>query len=799
MLKNYILVAFRHIWKDKFYTFLNIFGLAIGITCFILILLFIRDELSFEKQFTKADRTYRVNEIIASEGGGENSASCPLPLQRTLLNDFPEKIETATRLFNFQQSKFVLEVGEETFIEKKLFFVDSTFFEVFDYTFVKGNPENCLSDPFSCVLTEEAALKYFGDEDPIGKEIRGQGQQQGATVRAVVSKKNHKSHIDWDVLVPIYPAEPQWATQNFYWNPAWTFIVLKEGVSAKEIEAEFPNLVQKYFPEHIIDVTSLYLMKLTDIHLHSNLDFEMHPNSDITYIYIFAVIAFLVLVISCTNFINLATARTASRAKEVGMRKVMGAYKFQLVGQFLGETILQSFVALFLGIIFAELLLNMFNGFSGKSFTHDFILEPFMIFSFIGIGLITGIVSGIYPAFFLSSFMPSKVLKGGLSMGMKKYGFRQVLVIVQFSISIILIVGTIVAYQQLNYLKEAKLGYDKEQIMIVPFNNGLPIHRWDAMYQQFVDHPSIINISGSSHSMGTGHQTDSYRLEGTDDNLQIAFINYSENFAATFGVDVLAGRDFSKEFRGDTVHIPGIVNEAFVRKLGLSSPEEAINKKLYKTGKATVKIVGVVKDFHFASLHHAVTPLVIEGPIVRRGLGTNYMAIRFDGKDYEGVKTHSKKVLGEFFPNTPYEFYFLDDNLEALYKTENIMSKVITTFSLFAIVVACMGLLGLTAFAAEQRTKELGIRKVLGASEQNIIFLLSREFVLLIAISIALAIPLAWFGLNSWLNDFAYRVDLQWWVFPISGVLALLVALITVGVQAFKAATVNPIDSISHE
>lgn len=800
MLRNYILVAIRHVWKDKFYTFLNIFGLAIGITCFILILLFIRDELSYEKKFSKHDKTYRVCEIIASPGGGENSASVPIPMKRTLLNDYPDLIENAVRLFNFQSSKFVLEIGDETYIEKKLFFVDSSFFEIFDYPVVKGNLDKALSDPFSVVLTVEAAKKYFGDQDPIGKEMRGQGQDQSSTVRAVIDPSGINTHLDFNVLVPIYPALREWTLDNYYWNPAWTYIVLKDGVDPKELESRFPELVKKYFPDHIIDVSTMYLMPLDDIHLKSNLDFEMHPNSDITYVYIFAVIAFLVLVISCTNFINLATARTANRSKEVGMRKVMGAHKGQLVSQFLGETIFQSFVALLIGIIFAELLLNTFNSFSGKSFNHDFVLDPFMIFSFIGIGLITGIISGIYPAFYLSSFRPSKVLKGGISLSMRKFGFRQVLVVLQFSISIILIIGTIVAFQQLRYLQKANLGFDEEKVLVVPFNNGLPIARWDAMYQEFVDHPSISNMSGTSHVMGSGHQTDSYRFEGSQENLQIAFINYSENFAGTFGVELLAGRDFLKEFRGDTLYTPGIVNEAFVQKLGLKSPEDAINKKLYKTQDRTVKIVGVTKNFHFASLHHDVTPIVVEGPRVTRfGMGANYLTVRFDGKDFEGVKSHTKKVLADFFPHTPYEYFFLEDNLDRLYETENIMSKVITTFSIFAIVVACMGLLGLTAFAAEQRTKELGIRKVLGATEENIIVLLSKEFVTLVLVAVAISIPISWYGLNAWLNDFAYRVDIQWWIFPIAGLVALMVAITTVGIQAYKAATLNPIDSISYE
>ncbi len=800
MLRNYILVAIRHIWKDKFYTFLNIFGLAIGIACFILILLFIRDELSYEQKFSKHDRIYRVCEIIASQGGGENSASVPIPLKRTLLNDYPDVIENSVRMFNFQTSKFVLEVEDETYIEKKLFFVDSSFFEIFDYPVVKGNLEKALSDPFSVVLTKEAAIKYFGNEDPIGKEMRGQGQQQGATVRAVIDPSGINTHLDFNVLVPIYPTMQDWWLTNYYWNPAWTYILLKEGADPKELESRFPDLVKKYFPEHIIEVSSLYLMPLDDIHLKSNLDFEMHPNSDMTYVYIFAAIALLVLVISCTNFINLATARTASRSKEVGMRKVLGAHKTQLIGQFLGETVFQSFVALLIGIILAELLLNTFNSFSGKSFSHDFVLDPFMLLSFIGIGLLTGIVSGIYPAFYLSSFLPSQVLKGGLNIGFKKFGFRQVLVILQFSISIILIIGTIVAFQQLRYMQKANLGFDDEKVMVVPFNNGLPIARWDAMYKQFIDHPSISNMSGTSHVMGSGHQTDSYRLEGTQENLQIAFINYAENFAGTFGIELLAGRDFLSEFRGDTTYIPGIVNEAFVKKLGLSSAEEAINKKLYKTDDRTVKIVGVTKNFHFASLHHDVTPIVIEGPRVTRfGMGANFLTIRFDGNDFEGVKTHTKEVLVEFFPNTPYEYFFLEDNLDKLYESENIMSKIITTFSIFAIVVACMGLLGLTAFAAEQRTKELGIRKVLGATEENIVVLLSKEFVALVLIAVAISVPISWLGLNTWLNDFAYRVEIQWWIFPLAGLIALIVAITTVGIQAYKAAIINPIDSISYE
>jgi putative ABC transport system permease protein len=383
---------------------------------------------------------------------------------------------------------------------------------------------------------------------------------------------------------------------------------------------------------------------------------------------------------------------------------------------------------------------------------------------------------------------------------MKRFSFRQILVVVQFAISIILIVGTIIAYQQLNYLKEARLGFDKEQVIIVPLNNGLPISKWDAMIKNFTDHPNIENVSSADHIIGNDHQTDSYRVDGQQDDNQIAFISVGENFIETFGIELITGRDFTREFRGDTSFIPGIVNEAFVAKMGLKSPADAINKKLYKTGKRTVKIVGVASDFHFASLHHSVTPLVLEGPAgIFDGMGAKYMAIRFDGSTYQDVMKHSEATLGEFFPNTPYEFFFLDQNLEALYKTENIMSKVITTFSVFALLVACMGLLGLTAFAAEKRTKELGVRKVLGATERNLIYLLGREFIILVIIAFAIAVPISWIGLNSWLNDFAFRVNIEWWIFILAGLTTLSLALITVSIQAYKAAHANPIDSLSYE
>jgi putative ABC transport system permease protein len=802
MLKNHITIAIRNILHDGFYSFLNIFGLTLGFTCFILITLFITDELSYEKHFTDNDRIYRVSEIIASEGGGENSASAPVPMGPTLLHDHSDLIETQTRFFNWQRPKFILKVGDQAYVEKKLFLVDSTVFDVFDFPFEKGDPKKALKEPNSIVLTQLAAKKYFGDEDPMGKFIESNNfWKHSMKVTGVLKKLKSTTHLEFDVLVNFSTIPRNENTSfmfgNFYWNPAWTYVKLKEGIEPERLEERFPDLVEKYFPENIQQTASLYLFPLNDIHLKSNLDFEMHPNSDSTYIYIFSIIAALVLFIACVNFINLSTARTAKRAREVGMRKILGAYKGQLIRQFIGETLFQAFIAFFLAVIASELLLKSFNSFSGKAFTHNFIFDPMLLLSFLGIWLLVGIVSGIYPAFYLSSFQPIKVLKSISGGSTKKFGLRSMLVVLQFAVSIILISGTVVAFKQLQYLQETRLGFDKEKVLIVPFNNGLEISRWDAMRKKLIDHNGISEITTSAYMLGDGHQTDNYTFEGTTEAQQIAFLGGGENFSTTFGIELLAGNDFSRS-RRDTSFIPAIVNETLIKHVGWTSPEEAINKRISKRGGRNLQIVAVARDFNFASLHHIVTPVVIEGPRVYfYGMGGTYLAIRFDGKSYESTIKHTQATLTEFFPEVPFEYYFLDENLDALYRTERVMSKVITTFSVFAILVACLGLLGLTAFTAEQRTKEIGIRKVLGASEGNLVLLLSKEFMFLILISFIIAIPVSHYSLNTWLEDFAYRIDLSWLTYLMAGIITWIVALFTVGFQALRAATVNPVDSLS--
>ncbi len=802
MIKNYIMVALRNILNDRFYSFLNILGLTLGLTCFILIVLFIGDELSYEKHYADNNRIYRVCEIIASEGGGENSASVPVPTGTTLMHDHNDLIENQTRFFNFQSPKFVLRVGDQSYVEKNLYLVDSTLFDVFDFPMAMGDRETALDEPNSIILTQEAAKKYFGDENPLGKFIESNNfWGESMKVTGVLGKLKNSSHLEFDVLVSMATIprnqNSRWMFRNYYWNPAWTYIKLKPGVEPMELEERFPDLIKKYFPENIQDVSSLYLFPLTDIHLKSNLDFEMHPNSDITYIYIFSIIAALVLIIACVNFVNLATARTARRAREVGMRKVLGAYKNQLIFQFMGETLFQTFIALFLALIASELLLKSFNSFSGKAFSHNFIFDPQMILSFLAIWILVGIISGIYPALYLSSFQPIKVLKSNVTAVNRKVNLRSMLVVLQFAISIILISGTVVAFQQLKYLQEARLGFDKEQVLIVPFNNGLEISKWDAMRKKLVDNPGIQEITTSAYMLGDGHQTDNYTFQGFTEAQQVAFLGGGENFAKAYGIELVAGNDFSRNKR-DTSFIPAIINQTLVKHLGWESEEAAINKRITKRGGRGLQIVGVAKDFNFASLHHLVTPVVIEGPRVYHfGMGGTYLAVRFDGRSYAETIKHTQNVLGEFFPEIPFEYYFLDENLDALYRTENIMSKVISTFSIFAILVACLGLLGLTAFTAEQRTKEIGIRKVLGASEGSLVVLLSREFFILILVSFVIALPVSHYSLSSWLEDFAYRIDISWATYLLAGLIAWVIAMVTVGVQALRAATVNPVDSLS--
>lgn len=808
LLKNYFFIALRNIFKYKIYSFINIVGLAIGITCTILILLYVTDEISFDKFHSKADRTYRVIEYIDP---AERSSSLPFPTSQAMLTDFPEYIENSVRFFNFQASTLAMEYAPENgqrvqFNEPNIYFADSSFFKVFDFNLLQGNPEDVLNKPFLVLVTQSTAKKYFGNDDPIGKTLRFEGQND-LTVAGILEDPPTNSHLKFDFLISFVtlnqlgfgPA----LTQNWYWNPCWTYITLKEGVSPATLQDRFPDFVQKYFHPAIKDMTRLELQPLTKIHLYSNLDYEMAANSDVTLVYVFAIIAIFILVIAGINFINLATARSMKRAREVGVRKVMGALPKQLIGQFLAESVVFSLIAIILAIPFVYLFLPGLNSIAAKEISFTFITSGVFWLALLAIIVLIGIVGGIYPALFLSSFQPVKVLSGKIGKVGSGAMLRKLLVVAQFAISGILIIGTIITYNQLNHLRNANLGFDKDQVVLVPIQRT-PV---TARYYQFKDRiktdPNVLSVSAGNMVMGTETQTSSYIIEGKDKEIMMSTYFIEPEFASTLGMDFIAGRDFSSDFASDTAQGVGgvVVNETFIKLAGWNDAETAIGKRVTGTLEGELRIVGVVKDFHYTSLRQPVAPFlfVLNPNRQARQFFRSFLYVRIKGNNYKSAIAEIENVFSDYVPGRPFEYFFLDERINSQYKAEDSLGKIATVFSFMAIFVACLGLFGLSSFTAEQRTKEIGIRKVVGASVSTIVFLLSKQFLLLVAVANLIAWPTAYYVMNYWLSDFQTRIEISIVPFIIAAVFTFVIAFATMSFQAVKAAHTDPVKSLKYE
>jgi putative ABC transport system permease protein len=801
MLKNYFKIAARNLLTNKFYSLINIAGLAIGIACFLLILLFVEDELKYDRFHTKADRIYRVVEKIDSEEGqGEESSSNPFAVGKTLAADYPHLVEASVRFFNFQLPALTLQYGEKKLNEKRLFFTDSTVFEVFDFPLAQGS-RKALSEPNSIVLTEELARKYFGSGNPMGKILKFEGILD-LKVTGVLGKIPEQSHIHFDGLISFGTVNRMMGPnyeKNWIWNPCWTYLLLREGASAPELERQMPDFIKKYYPEFIRPQITHYLQPLKDIHLHSRLDYEIEPNGNAGDIYIFSAIGLFILIIACINFMNLATARSAKRSKEVGIRKVLGAYRLQLIGQFLGESILLSFIAILLSLVFIELAMPLFNSISGKTLSTDIFTSPHILVRLVAIGLFTGLISGTYPALFLSAFEPMKVLKGQMGSGKRSAFFRKNLVVLQFSISLVLIISTVIIYNQLKYLKSADLGFKKDQVVIFPTRPPM-VNKYDVLKEELLKNRNVTGVTCMNEVIGEKHNTHEFNYEGMQPGKWIYFpaLIVDESFVETFNIKILAGRGFSKDIRTDD-SLGLLINEAMVKHLGWKNPQEAIGKQFH-TPSGKEKVIGVVKNFNFVSLTDPIGPFVLDLPLKRgRAFWTKYVAARISPSGMRNTIAHIEATWNKFAPAYPFEYFFLDDSLNKQYRSQDNLFRLIGYFSVLAIFIACLGLFALASFTAEQRTKEIGIRKVLGASVASIIHLLSREFLMLILISSLIAWPLSLFLMQKWLDTFAYRINIDYSIFLFAAIGVLVIAFLTVLYQAMKAALSNPATSIKYE
>lgn len=809
MIKNYLKIALRNLAKYKFTSFINLFGLSIGFTCCLLILIFITNELSFDRYNRNADRIYRVTRSFTSPEGKLwlHLGTIAPPFGPLIQNDFSD-IQKITRLL--PNGTTPLRYEDKIFNEEKVFYADENLFDVFDVAITKGNPKTALSDPFCAMLSETMAKKYFGSSDPMNKLIR-QNNTTSYKVTGVYKPFPSNAHLHPDILFSfntlkdstVYGDEnlkTNWGNNSFF-----TYLLLPPGYPADKIEAQFPAFLDKHFPTHSNQAlkpsktTSLTLQKLTDIHLRSHLDYEAEENGDIKRVYIFSAIALFILLIACINYMNLSSARSVLRAREIGIRKAIGAERKEIIAQFLSESVLVTWIALLLSILFTWLAIPWLNKMSGQELSVSLIMNWKMLMLLFLIPFAVGIISGLYPAFFMSSFQPVKVLKGILRVQTGNISFRQVLVVAQFSISIILIIATAIVFQQLSYMQKKSLGFNREHIVTLPYNDALS-PQFETFRNELLQNPALKDVARSSR-IPTGRLLDALDaaipMGDTVEPVKadIKFVAADYDFIPTYGVQMAAGRNFSREYGTDTSSF--IVNEATISVLGVKTAAEIIGKPFVYNG-VRGKIIGVMKDFHFESMHERIIPLVLVLPTANQGY-FNRMSVKIAGRDIPGGLARLEQTWKRFFPETPYDFTFLDENFDRLYKAENRQGTLFTTFSCLAIFIACLGLFGLSAFTINQRVKEIGIRKVLGASVGTIVQLISKDFLKLVVIAAVIAFPIAWYAMKTWLQDFAYRVDINWWIFIAAAIIAVLIALVTISFQAIKAAIANPVKSLRTE
>lgn len=802
MLRNYFTVAFRNIRKDKFYSFINVFGLVLGIASCIFIAIYIHDELSYDRFHSKADRIYRVIEFIETEGSGERSSSAPFPTGPTLAEDFSTLIESQVRLFDFQSPTLLITErdSKKEFNEPDVLFVDSTFFQIFDYEVIKGDKSKALQEPNSILLTESSARRYFGNEDPIGKILQIEGRQD-LVVTAVMPDPPSNAHFRFDFLISFSTLRNFFGGQypdNWYWNPCWTYIVLKQGVSPSDVERNFPAFVQKYFPEFIRAEARMALQALTDIHLKSDLEFEMQANSSAENIYVFTVIGAVILFIACMNFMNLSTARSAKRAREVGLRKTLGSQRRQLIMQFLMESLIISFVAIVFAVAVAALGLPAFNSLAEKNIGFEIFTNPLILILLASIFLVVGIGSGLYPALVLSSFIPIKVLKDSQAKGGRGAMLRKALVVMQFSLSIIMIISTVIAIHQLDYLRQSDTGFDKDQILYISALRTPITQTYDAFKKEMEERPDVETVTGLLDLLGSKHQGDNFRFEGMDKSKLFSVMWVTHDFFKAFGLEIVAGRPFMENITTDDT-LALIVNEAMAKQFNWT-PEEAVGKP-YDWQRFHGQIVGVVNDFNFVSKHKRIEPLVIQlrSNPNQFNFSLKYVAIKLNTDNLPATVAAVEAKWKELAPGRPFDYFFLDQELDKLYKDEERLGKVAGIFSGLAVIVACLGLFALASFMADERRKEIGIRKVMGGSVTQIVTLLSADFSRLIGIAFLIACPLAWYAVTAWLSNFAFHVEPNWFVFVIVGAITLMIALLTISYRALQAAYTDPVKTLRHE
>ena len=784
MLKNYIKTALRNIRRSKIYSFINILGLAVGMAVCFLILLYVRHEFSFDRFHEKADQIYRINTEWLIEGQSQVHETTAAPVAPALLNDFPE-VQKAVR---FRRIGATINQNGRSFEEQRVFMVDPSFFEMFTFPLVQGDPETALSDKTSMVITEEMAEKYFGDRDPLGQAL-SLFNRFDFKITGIARNIPSNSYLQFDFLIR-FDLVNDFSNFNYLksWG-AWNFttcVLLPEDYPVSRFTEKSIGLIKKYRGEDSTNPQKLHLQPLTSIYLQAY--------NRINYIYFFSAIAAVILLLACINFMNLSIAQSSTRAREVGMRKVIGALRHQLVRQFIGESMVLTFLAFPIALILVELFLPSFNALFMTHLRSGYIQNLPFIGAIIGIALLVSLVSGSYPAFYQSALRPVQSLKGEFKSGAKTSLLRSLLVVFQFSVSIILIISTLVIFNQMRFIKNRNLGFDRDYIVNVPILDGELRQKRDYIKAELLRNTNILNVSVSSFMPGS-HPNQSVDWEGRqeDEELMMAWYSVDYDFLDTFQIELLEGREFSRDFPAD-IASAYILNQAAVNALGWDRP---VGKGFWveRAGWSMGRVVGVMKNFHFDSLHHDIQPLAL----VLNPEGGGQFSLKIDPWNIKGTLSYIEGKFKEFAPHVPYKYTFLDNDIQEMYTEESRLAKIINALSVLAVFIGCLGLLGLASFAITQRTKEIGIRKVLGASIPNILTLLSKDFTRLVVIANVIAWPIAYYAMSKWLQNFAYRTPLNIWVFMAAGVTALVLALLTIGFKSFKAATANPADSLRYE
>lgn len=801
MFKNYFKIAIRSFLNQKYYSLINTLGLALGTGACMLILLFVQDELSFEKGFENNEQIYRVVQDFPMGTHLSVSATVPFPTKNTMLADYPD-ITNAAIIFRPSScgGSPVVQKGDEEYFEDDFIFAEHNFLEIYDFKFIKGDKKDALNGPNQIILTETAARKYFGDEDPVGQRLK-LNTTRDLEVIGLIEDLPDNTHLQFDMICSFetfksFFNNPQFFDTQWVWVAAWVYFTVPNEDVATKIEADLPQFVQRHYPEHLSSAgVAMHLQKADDIHLNSSRELEFESNNNIQHVYLFSFIAILILIIAIINFMNLATSRSTKRAKEVGIRKVMGAYKKMLISQFMGEAMLTSFLSLIIALLIIMLALPWFNNLTGKHIELNLFSNPQLLLGMLALGIITGLLAGSYPALVLSSFQPTEVLKGKSGNSGSGNLLRKILVVSQFVISISLVICIGIVFKQLNYIHDKDMGFNKEQIMTVDVNfNFFP--KYPGFKSEIMQHHEIqaVSLLGGS-------------IPGQEEVIENAFVETGQpeekqqwfsamfvghDFEKVLNVEFKEGHSFQVGSSSDSIGF--VINESAATALGWD--KNVIGRKIDRLGNGNIiqngEVIGLVKDFHYRPLYDPIKPLVIM-------LGGNSLAIKVQSNDLQQTIATIEEEWNAQFDGNPFRYTFMDSNFDNLYKKEDKFGRTIEYFSILAIFIACLGLLGLSSYTTEMRRKEIGIRKVNGASTVGLITLLTKDFSILILIAFIISVPVAYYFSNLWLDNFAYKTEIGVAIFILAGVASLAIALLTVSYHTIRAAISNPINSLRHE